>query len=140
MGEDLVKGSVFPNGLAFLTLDRPKALNAMNLVIWRSGKMILRSSVFWSRVAHLVDFQQVITAEYSLICKISDCKVPYISFMDGIIMGFGIGLSGHGRCPVITEPKVDAWPRLEYGILIGYISTETFEKVSHCGEHGGGSV
>jgi len=55
--------------------------------------------------------------EYVMNARISKYPKPYIAFMDGLVMGGGVGLSAHARHRVVTEKTKLAMPEVGLGFF-----------------------
>lgn len=128
-----------------ITLNRPKALNSLNLSMirkiypqlktWNSDpniKMIIvkgtgdRAFCAGGDVRALVEAHKVgnpslaedfFREEYALNNLIGTLQIPYVALIDGITMGGGIGISVHGAFRVCTERTVCAMPEAAIGFF-----------------------
>lgn len=129
----------------YITLDRPKALNSLthdmisdihaglrkheadnnvDVIVLRStserafcagGDMkatrVLALEKKWQELQHFF------AKEYALNLHIAQCKKPYISLVQGIAMGGGLGLSVHGQALVVSETARLAMPETAIGFF-----------------------
>uniref|UniRef100_A0A8C2JIL4 3-hydroxyisobutyryl-CoA hydrolase n=1 Tax=Cyprinus carpio TaxID=7962 RepID=A0A8C2JIL4_CYPCA len=127
-----------------ITLNRPKALNALNLTMIRHIYPQLKK---WDKDSEtdLVIIkgagdkafcaggdiraiteagkagdsltQDLFREEYILNNTIGTYQKPYVALIDGITMGGGVGLSVHGRFRVATEKTLFAMPETGIGLF-----------------------
>lgn len=128
-----------------ITLNRPKALNALDLSMIRKIHPQLKKWSNESSVKFVIikgtgdkafcaggDIRAIADArtssdksvqrdffreEYMLNNAIGTFKVPWIALIDGITMGGGVGLSVHGRYRVATEKTLFAMPETAIGLF-----------------------
>ncbi|NXX42773.1 HIBCH protein, partial [Tricholaema leucomelas] len=125
-----------------ITLNRPKALNAINISMIRQiypqiktweqdpetfliiikgtgGKAFsaggdIRAITDAGKVGDRLA-QDFFREEYTLNNAIGTCKKPYVALIDGITMGGGVGVSIHGHFRVATEKTLFAMPETAIG-------------------------
>lgn len=128
--------------LGIIKLNRPEALNALNLSMIEeihhhldgvqqnpNLSSVLIQSTSEKAFCSGGDIRQVHDAhgaslskyfferEYSLNYKIAAFKKHYISLIDGICMGSGLGISVHGHYRIITEHAALAMPETGIGFF-----------------------
>src|ERR1700751_6386085 len=127
-----------------IRLNRPKAINAVTLEMFRDGDRALDRFEADPAVAVIVlegagerglcaggdiralyedskvggDLGKILwREEYILNARIAKFPKPYVAFMDGIVMGGGVGLSAHSAHRVVTERTKLAMPEVGLGFF-----------------------
>ncbi|MBO9477147.1 enoyl-CoA hydratase/isomerase family protein [Shimia sp. R11_0] len=128
-----------------ISLNRPKAMNALNLRMIRA----IDAALTWFQKDAELDFvvlrsnhdrafcaggdmravrelvlaekfaqaERFFEEEYALIKRIATFEKPYISLIDGVCMGGGLGLSVHGDYRIATERALFAMPETMIGFF-----------------------
>ncbi len=127
-----------------ITMNRPKALNALTypmvgeieraLLAWQADQAVdlvildgagERGLCAGGDVRSLYDARTEGSGfartfwrdEYRLNTLIHRYKKPFVPIMDGIVMGGGIGLSGHASHRIVTEKSMLAMPETTIGLI-----------------------
>ena len=127
-----------------IRLNRPKAINAITLEMFRDvdkaldrfeadpavAVVLLEGAgerglcaggdirALWESSKVRGDLGKILwREEYILNARIARFAKPYVAFMDGIVMGGGVGLSAHSRHRVVTERTKLAMPEVGLGFF-----------------------
>lgn len=134
--------------VGFITLNRPKAINALSLgmvrdllaqlLAWKDDPNVLAVAIRGSskdgvfghfcaggdiRFLHQAgstgnpQLEDFFTEEYALNHLIFTYPKPYIAFMDGIVMGGGMGISQGASVRIVTEKTKMAMPETIIGLF-----------------------
>jgi enoyl-CoA hydratase len=130
--------------LGVITLNRPKAINALTLAMTRGISTALDAFEADPSIALVLiegngdrgfcaggdlrglydsvgaggDLGKIFwREEYILNARIASYPKPYVAYMNGMVMGGGVGLSAHGRHRVVTEKTVVAMPEVGIGFI-----------------------
>ncbi len=143
----------------YILLNRPKALNALTLDMVRAisaalddfenddrvERVVVQGAgerafcaggdVRWvterGRAGDLAAGRQFFREEYTLNARIHSYRKPYVSLIDGIVMGGGVGLSLHGTHRVVTERAVFAMPEIGIGFFPDVGATYALPRLPH---------
>jgi enoyl-CoA hydratase len=131
-------------GVRFLILNRPKAINSLTHSMVKTIHSVLREweqdddvaavvlagagerglcaggdivVIYHSARADGVEARQFWYDEYVLNAYIARYPKPYVSLMDGIVMGGGVGISAHASIRVVTDTSKVAMPEVGIGFV-----------------------
>lgn len=135
-------------GVGLITLNRPKALNALTLTMireltatlleWQGDPVVQAVAIrgqgkegpfgafcaggdirFFHQAALAGDprLEDFFTEEYSLNHLIHQYPKPYVAFLDGIVMGGGMGISQGAKLRIVTERTKMAMPETNIGLF-----------------------
>lgn len=130
-------------GLGRLTLNRPRAINALNLGMveqlhaaldsWEQDTEVdvvlldgagerglcaggdVRGLAEQVTSGRAEDAGVFFRAEYAINARIAEYPKPFVAFADGITMGGGIGVAGHAAIRIVTERSQLAMPETRIG-------------------------
>jgi enoyl-CoA hydratase len=132
------------NGIGYLTLNRPKAINSLNqsmvdglravLTEWEQDSAISAVvlsgagerglcaggdvvAIYHSARADGTEARRFWYDEYLMNGQIGRFPKKYVSLMDGIVMGGGVGVGAHANTRVVTETSKMAMPEVGIGFI-----------------------
>ena len=157
MNEQATVITSISNTTGVLQLNRPRAINALtpemveavaqSLREWRDDAAITQvlvlsnsekgfcsgGDVRWAREQVLAgkadEADEFFAVEYAMNRQIAEFPKPYVSLIDGVVMGGGLGISAHGSHRVITPAAFASMPEMAIGYVTDVGMSQVFQRL-----------